>query len=55
MSKIIILDFTFAETHIFNYDENIWENAEEFIANHTDLDISNCNWMIVKELNLKIH
>ncbi len=55
MSKIIILDFSLAETHIFSYDENIWENGEEFIECETDLDLSNCQYMIVKELNIRIH
>jgi len=51
--KIIILDFSTAEVHIFQYDENIWENGEHFLAEN-GLNETNCQWMIVNKLKLNI-
>lgn len=32
--KIIIMDFSTGEVHIFSYDLNIWENGEHFLSEH---------------------
>ena len=56
MKKLIVLDHGESKVHIYNYDENIWESPEDF----TDEDgiyllDSNCEWMLVDKLNIKIH
>jgi len=53
--KIIILDFGTTNVLIYDYDENVWDCPEDM----TDEDgcfilDSNCQWMIVDELNIKI-
>ena len=58
--KIIILDFATTETHVFDYDEGTFEDFYDFIeAVNEEFDLhlseSNCEWMIVKELNIQIH
>jgi hypothetical protein len=52
--KIVILDFATAEVHIFDYDENIWEDGEHFLAEHhsehgNTFKESNCQWMIINK------
>ena len=56
MKKLIVLDFTSSEVHIYPYDENIWECPEDFADENgiTVLD-SNCQWMVVDELKLQTH
>lgn len=60
MKKIIILDFSTAEVHVFPYDDNVWENGEDFIVDENEngsiaLSLSNCQYMIVDDLNIQIH
>lgn len=58
MSNIIILDFSTTEVHVFPYDNHVWESGEDFIAQdpyELGLKESNCQYMIVEELNIKIH
>ena len=60
MKKIIILDFSTAEVHVFPYDENVWTDAEDFITDENEngsiaLSLSNCQWMITDNLNIQIH
>lgn len=59
MQKIIILDFSTSEVHVFDYDSNIYEDYEDFYVqleekgyNFTD---SNCQCMIVDNLKIEIH
>jgi hypothetical protein len=52
MQKIIIMDFSVGEVHIFSYDPNVWENGEHFLTEHfseqgTTFKEQNCQWMIV--------
>lgn len=52
MKKIIILDYSTCEVHVFDYDDKIWENEEDFIMSHhsehgNTFKESQCNWMIV--------
>jgi len=62
MKKIIILDFSTAEVHIFPFDENIYSN-DDIINFFNDMNEegdynfkeSQCQWMIVDELKLEIH
>ena len=58
--KIIILDFSTAEVHVFPYDENVWSGGEDFIVDENEggsvaMSASNCQWMIVDDLNIQIH
>lgn len=59
IGKIVILDFKTSEVHVFPYDHNTHE-AEELVNElHENGEIessgSNCHWMTVDELNIKIH
>lgn len=62
IKKIIILDFSTAEVHVFTFDENIYSNDEIvdfFDAMNEEGDYgfkeSQCQWMITNELKLEIH
>lgn len=60
IKKIIILDFETAEIHIFDFDDAIFEDFNDFAESINEefglnLSESNCEWMIVKELNIQIH
>lgn len=60
MKKIIILDFSTAEVHIFPYDDNVYSDGEEFIQRMNDIDelickVQDCQWMITDDLNIQIH
>lgn len=53
--KIIVLCFSTAEVLVYPYDNNVWEDAEDFLTSEEiNLDINNCEWMIVDELNIQI-
>jgi hypothetical protein len=52
MNKIVIMDFSTGEVHIFDYDPKVWESGEEFlIQQHSEhgstFKESQCEWMIV--------
>ena len=56
--KIIILDFSTAETFVFDYDENIYDDASDFFESEgiKELQIreSDCHYMVAESLNLRI-
>lgn len=53
--KIIILDFGEANVLIYDYDENVWESPEDMTDEDGNYILdSNCQWMVVDELNIKI-
>jgi len=55
MKKIIILNFSNGEVLVYQYDNNIWNDAEEFLtSDEIDLNPNQCQWMIVDELTIKI-
>lgn len=59
MKKIIILDYATATVIVFTYDSTIYNSGEEFIITMNEIGImntlhSNCHWMIVDSLNIKI-
>ena len=59
MKKIIILDFSIAETFIFSYDEPPESHITDYFDRINDeggynFKESNCQWMIVDELKLTI-
>ena len=53
IKKIIILDYSTGEIYIKNYNDKIWQDSENFLLEH-GFKITDCNWMIVDKLNLKI-
>ena len=56
MKKIIILDFITTEVHVYPYNEPVWNDCIEFIDSaYVGLNSSNCQWMVVDELNIQIH
>ena len=55
IKKIIILDYSTGEVLIKDYDENIWDCPEDMTDENGILILhSDCHWMIVDKLNLKI-
>jgi hypothetical protein len=62
MKKIIILDFETGDIIIADFDTNIYDenqNITEFFdalgeVHKLELSESNCQWMIVNSLNLKV-
>ena len=60
MKKIIILNFSTSEVFVFDYDTNIFEDAEVFFEalkyENEDYDFSdsNCQWMITPENEIDI-
>jgi len=54
--KIIILDFSTGEVHVYPYDINVWEDAIEFIeCEEIGLNSNNCQWMTTDNLSIQIH
>ena len=57
MHKIIILDYSTMEVHVFDFDISKYQDGEEFLKNHhsehgTTFKEEECSWMIVDlELN----
>lgn len=58
LEKIIILDFTNGEVHVFPFDSNTHDAdglVEELHEGGEISSPSNCQWMTVEELSIKIH
>lgn len=57
MQKIIILDFSTGEVHIFNFDQKTFDDGESFMEAHPEYCFkeSQCEWMITEEIKLNIH
>jgi hypothetical protein len=60
MNKIIILNFEDASVHIFDYDNQAYDDALDFfeVINEEEgynFKEQNCEWMIVKDLKIEIH
>jgi hypothetical protein len=54
--KLVILDFTTGEVHVYPYKDAIWDDAIEFIeSEEVGLNSNNCQWMTVDNLNIQIH
>lgn len=53
MKKLIVLDFSTGEVHLYSFNERKKE-AEEMLDdnNHSE---NNCQWMICSEIKLTIH
>lgn len=62
MKKIIVLDVSSGDTHIFSYDEERYEEEDIDImfdafneAFDLDLKTSECSWMFVDTVNILVH
>lgn len=53
MKKLIVLDFTSGEVHVYSFRENKKESEEILMEN--DHQVSNCEWMVTEDINLIIH
>lgn len=57
--KIIILDFSTSQTHVFPYDENLYENVSDFfdsvICDELGIRETNCQYMVVDKLVIHMH
>ena len=55
IKKLVVLDHGEQSVTVYNYDENIWESPEDFTdENGIYVLDSNCQWIVVEELNIKI-
>ncbi len=59
MEKIIILDFSTSEVHIFTMDTNEFSESEDFLSHLEQTNqiscVKDCEWMIASQLNIQIH
>ena len=56
--KIIVLDFVTSEVHVFPFDRFVYEDGEQFVSEdpyEAGLNLSNCQYMVVDELNITVH
>ena len=59
--KIVVMDFSTQQTHVFDYDQNVWEDCIEFLESNEVKQFipnghTNAQWMVVEgNLNLTIH
>lgn len=55
IKKLVVLDHGEQTVTVYPYDENIWEEPEDFTdENGIYVLDSNCEWMVVEELKIKI-
>ena len=55
IKKLVVLDHGEQSVTVYNYDENIWETPEDFTDENGNYVLdSNCQWMVVDDLNIKI-
>lgn len=55
MKKIIILDYSTSEVHVYECPEGDDEHYEDWITTHTSHKLSETIWMISNLLTIKIH
>lgn len=60
MKKIIIFDHSVSEVHIFEYNEEVWDDVVDFYDSVNDMfgttfKDSQCSYMICDTINLTIH
>jgi len=39
---------------VYPYDENVWESPEDYQIDNVYVIDSNCSWLVVNEVNIKI-
>ena len=57
MERIVVLDFTTSEVHVWNWNPKDWESAEDFIDAQLETlgNSGNCQWMHSPNLPITIH
>ena len=58
--KIIILDYSTSEVHVFDYDRNMFESGEQYIEmlnedGNYHFKKSEISFMVVENLSINIH
>ena len=56
---LVVLDFEIGDVQIIPYDSNAYDDVEDFAVKLEDemgiaLNLSNSQWMVTKNLNIKI-
>ena len=55
MKKLVVIDHPTKRVVVYPYDENIWDCPEDYTDENGMYVIdSNCSWIVVDELNIKI-
>lgn len=55
LKKLVVLDYGDGTVTVYPYDENIWESPEDYTDENGNYVLdSNCNWMVVDDLTIKI-
>lgn len=55
MKKLVVIDHATEEVLVHQYDEDVWDCPEDYTdENGTYVIDSNCSWIVVDELNIKI-
>ena len=53
--KLVVLDYGEKTVAVYPYDENVWDSPEDFTDKDGNYVLdSNCEWMVVDDLNIKI-
>jgi hypothetical protein len=53
--KIVILDHGQQKVMVYDYNENVWDSPEDMMDENGNYILdSNCEWMVVNELNIEI-
>lgn len=55
MIKLIILNYSSAEVHVYQCPEGDIEHYEDWITTHTEHRISEISYMTATEFNLQVH
>lgn len=52
--KLIVLDFVTGSVDVYNFDENIYDQVEDYFIEN-EIDFTNVEYMLLDKLNIKIH
>lgn len=55
MKKLVVISYTDGKVNVYPYDENIWESPEDYTVNDSHVIDSNCCWIVVDDLEIKVH
>lgn len=56
MQKIVILDFTNSEVHVYTWNPEDWDSPEDFIDHLEEVSSSsNCQWMCGTNIKITIN
>ena len=54
MKKLIVMSHSCETVTVYPYDENVWESPEDYQIDNVYVIDSNCSWLVVNEVNIKI-